>query len=141
MNVAKLTKEELGEEECLEEAAGLRLAVFPGAETLLERFVSLLEAGGMKVVRASDTRVVPVLGSHGESATYVIEVTDLGNPPAEAPAVSRKPWSLAEAEAAHIRRVLELCNENRTKAAVALGIARSTLIRKLQEIEVRERHG
>lgn len=43
--------------------------------------------------------------------------------------------SLAEAEAAHIVQVLAMFDGNRTQASNALGIARSTLIRKLQFFE------
>lgn len=40
---------------------------------------------------------------------------------------------LAELEKQHIRHALTVCCNNRTKAAKALGIARSTLIRKLEQ--------
>jgi transcriptional regulator of acetoin/glycerol metabolism len=39
--------------------------------------------------------------------------------------------SLEEVELAHIRRVLELCNGNRTAAAQHLGITRQTLSRRI----------
>ena len=39
---------------------------------------------------------------------------------------------LAEVEKQHILQALELCNQNRSQAAKVLGIARSTLIRKLE---------
>lgn len=41
--------------------------------------------------------------------------------------------SLAEMEKKYIQHVLSSCNQNRTHAAKALGIARSTLIRKLEQ--------
>jgi transcriptional regulator with PAS, ATPase and Fis domain len=39
--------------------------------------------------------------------------------------------TLADLELAHIRRVLEICNGNRTLAAQHLGITRQTLSRKI----------
>lgn len=44
------------------------------------------------------------------------------------------PLTLAEAENEHILRVLAVSDGNKTRAARTLGIARSTLIRKLEEI-------
>ena len=137
--VANIKKENPGREAEPQAGESLRIAVFPGGERLLERIVSLLESGGLKVARSARTPLVPVVGKDGGAATFVLEVSDesLGAAP-EAP--RREPLSLADAEAVHIRRVLEICNGNRTRAAVALGVARSTLIRKLQEVEVREKH-
>jgi DNA-binding NtrC family response regulator len=40
---------------------------------------------------------------------------------------------LAEMEKAYIRRVLDLCLDNRSQAAKILGIARSTLLRKIEQ--------
>lgn len=40
--------------------------------------------------------------------------------------------SLAQVEAAHIERVLEACDGNRTRAALVLGIDRRSLYRKLR---------
>lgn len=48
--------------------------------------------------------------------------------------VAESGLTLSEAEAMHISRVLEAHGGNRTRAARALGIARSTLIRKLDEM-------
>lgn len=45
-----------------------------------------------------------------------------------------RPLTLAEAENEHILRVLAVSDGNKTRAARTLGIARSTLIRKLEEI-------
>lgn len=45
-----------------------------------------------------------------------------------------RPLTLAEAENEHILRVLAISDGNKTRAARTLGIARSTLIRKLEEI-------
>lgn len=41
--------------------------------------------------------------------------------------------TLAEVEKVHIKRALELCRGNRTRAAKLLGVARSTLIRRLDD--------
>lgn len=45
--------------------------------------------------------------------------------------------SLIDAELRHIRRVLEQCGGNKTKACKMLGIGRGTLYKKLKEIEQR----
>lgn len=42
--------------------------------------------------------------------------------------------SLSEMEASHIEKALNICSGNRTQAAKLLGIARSSLIRKLEEL-------
>ena len=122
----------------------LRLALFPGGEALIGRLIALLEAGGFQVMRNGDPHGDAILGSDGEIATNIVEILDnqpaQGNPGDRASNVRPISLSLADAEAAHVRRVLDLCNGNRTKAANALGVARSTLIRKLHEIEVREKH-
>lgn len=44
--------------------------------------------------------------------------------------------TLDEVEAAHIRRVLEACQHNRRRAAVVLGIARSTLLAKIVKYQL-----
>lgn len=122
----------------------LRLALFPGGETLIGRLIAVLEAGGFQVSRDGSLRSDAIMGSDGEIATNIVEITEhrpvgenFSDPGARVRPIS---LSLADAEATHIRRVVELCNGNRTKAAAALGVARSTLIRKLHEIEVREKH-
>ena len=46
--------------------------------------------------------------------------------------------NLEAAEREHIGRILRSCGGNRTRAAMALGIARSTLIRKIQELGIEE---
>lgn len=121
------------------EGSRLQLAVFAGGEGLLTRLIALLEGGGLQVVRPEDVRIHPSVSSDGETATTVLEVIDPdpGAPSADPP----QALSLAEAEAVHIKRVLELCGGNRSRTAAALGVARSTLIRKLHEIRVREKHG
>ncbi len=45
---------------------------------------------------------------------------------------------LADVERAHILRVLEACEDNRTRAAEVLGISRSTMKRKLAEYGIRD---
>lgn len=140
MGALKLNRNRPDERDGRRGRKALRLAVFPGGEGLIERVVSLLEAGGLEIVK-DGTRAGVVLASDGDVATNVIEVLDGAAKP-DLPGASVRPISLSlvDAEAAHIRRVLELCNGNRTKAATALGVARSTLIRKLHEIEVRDKH-
>ena len=57
--------------------------------------------------------------------------------PQERPAHLRVDGSfatLAELEAAHIRRVLDHCRGNKTKAARSLGIGRTTMYRKIEEL-------
>ncbi len=46
--------------------------------------------------------------------------------------------SLESVERAHIARILDACGGNRTRTAMALGIARSTLIRKITELKIQE---
>jgi len=45
---------------------------------------------------------------------------------------------LADVERAHILRVLEACEHNRTRAAEVLDISRSTMKRKLAEYGIRD---
>ena len=45
---------------------------------------------------------------------------------------------LEDVERAHIQRVLEACEDNRTRAAEVLGISRSTMKRKLAEYGIRD---
>jgi DNA-binding NtrC family response regulator len=65
-----------------------------------------------------------------EIGAAVLAALPLREPAAGAPAASAIP-TLEAVELAHIRRVLELCDGNRTLAAQYLDITRQTLARKL----------
>lgn len=60
--------------------------------------------------------------------------TSMVNPVVSQPYTSQVPLTLAEVEQHHIEKTLELLNHNHTKTAQALGISRSTLIRKLKSL-------
>jgi Nif-specific regulatory protein len=51
-------------------------------------------------------------------------------------AAATTPLTLAEVEKQHILHVLQRCGGNRTHAAVALGIGRNTLARKLRQYDI-----
>jgi DNA-binding NtrC family response regulator len=55
---------------------------------------------------------------------------------AAAPATDANEWSLAAAERRHIRTVLSMTGDHRTRAAQLLGITRTTLYKKLAEYEL-----
>ena len=54
--------------------------------------------------------------------------------------VHHTPHSLAEVEKAHIDRTLKANHHNRTHAARELGISRATLIKKIREYDLAEKH-
>ncbi|HOW44917.1 MAG TPA: sigma-54 dependent transcriptional regulator [Candidatus Aminicenantes bacterium] len=54
-------------------------------------------------------------------------------------APGRREPSLAELEKGHIQKVLQECGGNCTQAAAALGISRSSLYRKLEELRIRRK--
>ncbi len=74
-----------------------------------------------------------VILSTTETLTPDLLAVELSTPFAEGPEPTANTLSLASAEKAHIQKVLRLTGGNKTKAAERLGIALTTLYRKIEE--------
>jgi two-component system response regulator AtoC len=87
------------------------------------------------ITRAALMHDAEILGPEHLPADLVREALAEPEPepqtPPDSPDALRGIPTLAELELAHIRRVLEICNGNRTQAAQHLGITRQTLSRKI----------
>ena len=78
-----------------------------------------------------ESAVVLSPGPRIEPASLPVSVDDGSRPPLHLPAAEGEVLSLREMERRYVIRVLELCDDNRSKAARLLGIGRNTLLRKL----------
>jgi DNA-binding NtrC family response regulator len=115
----------------------------PGALDALERYEfpgnvrELLNVLRRAAVFAGTDPIDGALLSRMTSASVFGRADAEARPSAPPPEDGDSPRTLSEVERAHIERVLELHGGNVTKAAIALGIDRRTLQRKLRSLGVR----
>ncbi len=104
-------------------------------KNVIERIV-LLKNGG--IIEEADLLLTPIGQSPASkkmpAGTY--KPVARQSPPSQDHSSAPSPMSLAKAEALHIQRVLVYCAGNRTRAAQILGIARSTLVRKIADLKI-----
>jgi DNA-binding NtrC family response regulator len=71
-------------------------------------------------------------GSDLAPSVFLGKTVECGTQPSGSSTETREDLSLENLEARHIQHVIRKCNGNHTRAAEALGISRSTLMRKLK---------
>jgi DNA-binding NtrC family response regulator len=119
-------------------SAPLHLAVLEGDVDRRRLIVGALRAAGLRVFETGDARVaVESLEAGGFDAVVVslalpeLEMAALRA--AICPSSPGSPVSLDAAERAHIARTLAHAGGNRRRAALILGISRSTLLHKIRK--------
>jgi len=119
-----------------------RVAIRSGDETVIDSFWLEQEMSGRTSKQFYLSEETFADGSHESSVPagqegkpeliFKAELVPEGTDPDE----SRTGLTLKEIERAHIERVLEKTNQNKTKAAKILGIPRSTLIGKMKKLKM-----